>query len=38
MMAIGLAIALGLSVPSSRRFQADEVIRKRHTLPVMSVS
>ena len=37
MMVIALIITLGLSIPSSRRFQADEVIRQRHTLPVISV-
>ena len=37
MIAIALIITLGLSVPSSMLFSADEVIRHRHTLPVISV-
>jgi hypothetical protein len=37
MMAIAPIVTLGLSALSSIRFQADEVIRQRHTLPVISV-
>jgi hypothetical protein len=37
MMAIALITTLGLTIPPSILFQADEVNRERHTLPMISV-